>query len=177
MSFSEAPLISTERLLLRGHRLADFDAVHAMWTSPAVYEFITGRPSTPEESWGRLLRASGHWKLLGFGYWAVEERATGRFVGEMGFADYHRAMTPSMKDMPELGWVLAPAVHRRGFASEALAAIASWGDRNLKARRTACIISPDNVASLKVAARLGFKEQLRTTYHGEPTVLLYRQRP
>jgi RimJ/RimL family protein N-acetyltransferase len=174
VSFTAAPIISTNRLTLRAHCAEDFAALHAMWTEPAVYEFITGRPSTPEESWGRLLRYAGHWKLLGFGYWAVEERATGRFVGEMGFADYHRAMMPSMKNTPELGWALSPAVHRRGFATEALSVIAQWGDRNFKVKRTACIMAPENLASLRVAAKLGFIEDRRTTYNGAPTVLMYR---
>lgn len=145
-----------------------------MWTDPVVYEFITGRPSTPEESWGRLLRYAGHWKLLGYGYWAVEERGTGRFVGDTGFADYHRNNLPALKDTPELGWVLSPAVHRRGYATEALAAITQWGDRNFKTRRTACIIAPENVASLRVAHKLGFVEDSRTTYNGDPTILMYR---
>ncbi len=177
MSFAQAPVISTNRLTLRAHRVEDFAALHAMWCEPVVHEFITGRPPTPEESWGRLLRYAGHWKLLGYGYWAVEERATGHFVGEMGFADYHRNKMAALNNTPELGWVLAPSVHRRGFATEALAAITQWGDRNFKAKRTACIIAPENLASLAVARKLGFIEDRRTTYNDQPTVLLYRARP
>jgi RimJ/RimL family protein N-acetyltransferase len=174
VSFTAAPVISTSRLTLRSHRVADFEPLHALWKEPAVYEFITGRPSTPEESWGRLLRYAGHWKLLGYGYWAVEERATGRYVGDMGFADYHRAILPSMKDTPELGWVLSPAVHGLGLATEALSAILAWGDGHFAGRRTACIIAPENTASLRVATKLGFKEHSRTSYKDEPTVLFYR---
>jgi RimJ/RimL family protein N-acetyltransferase len=76
--------IETHRLILREHTLEDFDALHAMWSEPAVCRHIIGRPSTREEAWSRLLRYSGHWRLLGYGYWAVEERVTGDFVGEMG---------------------------------------------------------------------------------------------
>ena len=175
MSFSTAPVITTSRLVLRSHRLADFEPLHAMWSDPAVYEFITGRPATREESWARLLRYLGHWQLLGFGNWAVEERATGGFVGEMGFADYHRDMKPSLKDTPEQGWVLSPQVHRRGYAMEALSAICDWGDRNLKGKKTACIISPDNLASMRVAQKLGFVEHRRTSYQGAETVLHFRK--
>jgi RimJ/RimL family protein N-acetyltransferase len=174
VSFTEAPVISTSRLTLRAHRIEDFAALHAMWCEPVVHEFIIGRPPTPEESWGRLLRYAGHWKLLGYGYWAVEERATGAFVGEMGYADYHRNKMAALKNTPELGWVLSPAVHRRGFAIEALSAITQWGDRTFKAKRTACIIAPENTASLRVAAKLGFIEDRRTTYNGAPTIVMYR---
>ena len=88
--------IQTNRLILREHTLQDFDALHAMWSEPAVYRHIIGRPSTREEAWNRLLRYSGHWALLGYGYWVLEERATGAYVGEMGFADYHRDIDPPL---------------------------------------------------------------------------------
>ena len=93
--------IPTDRLVLRGHTLQDFDALHAMWSELAVYRHIIGRPSTREEAWNRLLRYAGHWELLGYGYWVVEERATGSYVGEMGFADYHRDIDPPLDGRPE----------------------------------------------------------------------------
>ena len=114
------PHIRTDRLILREHVPQDFDALHAMWSEPAVYRHIIGRPSTREEAWSRLLRYSGHWRLLGYGYWAVEEQATGNFVGEMGFADYHRDIDPPLEGRPELGWALKTAVHGKGYATEAL---------------------------------------------------------
>ncbi len=65
-----------------------------MWGVRIVTRHIGGRPFTAEESWSRLLRYAGHWYLLGFGYWAVVERGTNRFVGEVGFADFHRRHHP-----------------------------------------------------------------------------------
>src|SRR3954471_2867828 len=62
---------------MRGHALADLAGSAAMWADPAVVRHITGKPSTPEESWSRLLRYGGLWTLLGFGYWLVEEREVG----------------------------------------------------------------------------------------------------
>jgi len=112
---------------------------------------------------------------LRFGYWAVEERATGHFIGEMGFADYHRDMKPSLKDTPEQGWILSPHVHRRGYAMEALSAICDWGDRNLNGKKTACIIAPDNLPSMRVAEKLGFREYRRTSYQEVETILFYRK--
>jgi RimJ/RimL family protein N-acetyltransferase len=64
----DVPVIETQRLILRGHRLEDFDALAAMWADPHVARFIGGKPATQEESWARLLRYAGHWRLLGFGY-------------------------------------------------------------------------------------------------------------
>jgi RimJ/RimL family protein N-acetyltransferase len=170
----DAPTLETPRLRLRGHRLADFAPCAAMWADPIVTRFIGGRPSTEEEVWARLLRYRGHWAHLGFGYWAVEEKASGAFVGELGFADFQRDLAPPFGDRPELGWALSPSVHGRGYATEALLAALRWGDARFGHLPTVCMIAPENAPSLRVAAKLGFREYLRTTYKGEPTVLLER---
>lgn len=172
-----APVLMTPRLRLRPHRISDFAALHAMWTSPEVYRHITGRPPTQEKSWARLLRYHGHWSMLGFGFWAVEDMTGGHFIGEMGFADFHREIDPPFGDTPEMGWALAPAFHRRGYGFEALSAVLAWGRNNLSAPRYACMISPANTASLALAARLGFEATTQTNYHGEPALILHRTVP
>lgn len=159
-----APALETERLTLRGHTPADFDECAAMWADPLVTRHIGGRPSTAEETWARLVRYAGMWALLGFGYWVARERETGRFVGEVGFADFRREITPSFDGAPEVGWALAASAHGRGFATEAVRAALAWADAHLPAPRTVCMINPENTASIHVAARCGFREQTRTTY-------------
>jgi len=168
------PVIETERLRLRGHRLDDFKDCAAMWADLRVTRYITGRASTQEESWGRLLRYAGHWSLVGFGYWAIEEKGTGHFVGELGFSDYKRDIEPSIKDVPELGWVLTPKMHGNGYATEAVRAALDWGAEHFGTARTVCLVAPENVASIRVAEKCGYREVLRTTYKGEPTILFER---
>ena len=68
---TQAPVIETERLILRGHRAEDFEAIAAQWADPAVVKYIGGTPSSREASWSRLLRYPGHWQMLGFGYWIL----------------------------------------------------------------------------------------------------------
>jgi RimJ/RimL family protein N-acetyltransferase len=170
-----APALETERLVLRGHTPADFDECAAMWGDPRVTEFIGGRPSTAEEVWTRVLRYAGMWALLGFGYWVVRERETGRFVGEMGFADFRREVTPPL-DAPEAGWVLAPWAHGRGYATEAVRAVLAWGDAHLAAPHTVCMIAPQNAPSIRVAEKLGYREFARTTFKGDDTLLFQRPR-
>ncbi len=169
-----APTIETERLLLRPHRPSDFGDVYALWGEPEVTAYITGRPSTREEAWSRLLRYAGHWAMLGYGYWAVTEKATGRFIGEMGLADYHRDIDPPLGDSPELGWVLSAQYHRRGYAFEALTAILGWASAKLPGGEICCIITPGNDASIGLAGKLGFREAATVLYRNEPT-LLYRR--
>lgn len=165
---SSIPIVETARLRLRGHRLEDYPACAAMYADPVVTRFIGGRPLSSEEAWARLLRYVGHWSLLGFGLWAVEEKATSAFVGELGFAEFKRDLEPAI-DVPEAAWVLATAARGKGYATEALRAALEWAGW-----RTACIIHPENLASIRVAEKCGYREVLRTTYKGQPTVLFRR---
>ena len=112
--------------------------------------------------------------MLGFGYWAVEEKASGRYIGELGFADFNRDIQPSIKGMPELGWALAPWAHGIGYATEALQAVVAWGDRHFVSPRTTCIIHRDNKRSFRVADKLGFTEVLRAPTDVEPSAILVR---
>lgn len=169
------PAIDTERLTLRLHGLDDFPHSLAMWSDPAVTRYIGGRPSTEEEVWQRLLRYAGHWSLMGFGYWAVRERESGRFAGEVGFAVGKRPLEPSFGDAPELGWALVPAFQGRGYATEAVRAAITWGQSRFGPdRRTVCMIHPENLPSLRVAEKAGYREFARTTYKGDPTILFER---
>lgn len=171
---SLVPTIETERLRLRAHTQADFDAVATMWADPGVFRFIGGAASTREESWARMVRMPGLWALLGYGYWVVEERATGAFVGEVGFADFKRDLTPNIEGIPEHGWVLTPDAHGKGYATEAVQASLRWTARDPSISETVCIIAPENAASIRVADKTGYREATRTTYKGAPTILFRR---
>jgi RimJ/RimL family protein N-acetyltransferase len=170
-----APSLETERLRLRAHRLADFAECCAMWTDPVVVRHIGGQPFAAEDVWSRLLRYAGHWALLGFGYWAIEEKSSGRFVGEAGFADFKRAIEPSFAGAPEIGLALAAWAHGAGFASEAVGAALAWADDHFTMPRTVCMIRPDNLASARIAAKFGYREFARTLYRDRPTILYQRQ--
>jgi RimJ/RimL family protein N-acetyltransferase len=171
----EVPVIETQRLTMRGHRLEDFVDCSAMWADPLVTRHIGGKPFSKEETWARLLRYVGHWSWLGFGYWAIEEKNTGSFVGELGFADYKRDIEPSLEGAPELGWALASGVHGKGYATEAVRAIVAWGEAHFGLVRTVCIVHPENLASIRVAEKCGYREFQRATYKGHSTILFARQ--
>jgi RimJ/RimL family protein N-acetyltransferase len=172
----QTPILETERLRLRAHELSDFDASFAMWADPEVRRFIGGAPSTREESWGRLLRYIGHWQAMGFGFWVAEQKSDGRFVGEIGFMDFKRDMTPGFGDEPEQGWALASWCHGMGFATEAVRASLKWGEANLKADPV-CMINPGNSASINVAAKAGYERYAEGNYKGSEVGLYRRARP
>jgi len=172
---ASVPTLETERLVLRVHRVSDFADCLALWSDPEVTHFISGRPSTQEEVWARLIRYVGHWALLGFGYWAVQEKSTGRFLGEVGFADFRRQIEPSFDGMPEIGWALALHAQGKGYATEAVRAVTAWGDDHFQAAQTVCIIAPENRPSIRVAEKCGYREFLRTTYKDQPTIMFVRE--
>lgn len=170
------PTIETPRTILRAHRSDDFDAYAQMWTEPSVTRFIGGQPRTREESWIRFLRHAGMWAMAGYGWWAVEDKQSGRFIGESGFHDLKRDMEPSIEGFPEIGWALATAAQGRGLATEVVGAILAWGDHALAGQRQVCIIDPQNTASLRVAAKCGFRDPTDALFHGE-TILLFERTP
>lgn len=171
---SDSTVIETERLVLCPPRLEDYADSAALWADAVVTRFTSGRPSTAEEAWSRLLRYGGLWSLLGFGYWTVRDRATGRFVGEVGFADFQRGLGPDFDGLPEAGWVLAPWAHGRGLGREAVRAALAWGDSRGWAR-TVCIINPENGPSLRLAEACSYRETSRTTYKDHEVIILDRR--
>ncbi|SFC41798.1 Protein N-acetyltransferase, RimJ/RimL family [Bosea sp. CRIB-10] len=167
--------LETERLILDLHGLEHFEPLREMWADATVVHHI-GQPSSAQEAWMRLLRYRGLWPLLGYGYWALTEKASGRFVGDLGFADFHRAIEPSIRGVPEAGWVLASWAHGQGFASEALAAALDWLDAQGIHESSVCLIAPENEPSLRLALRFGFSNERAVSFLGQETLLLRRPR-
>ncbi|WP_157215781.1 GNAT family N-acetyltransferase [Flavisphingomonas formosensis] len=170
------PILTTARLTLRSPNPDDLEASAAMWGDPAVYAMIGGRSFAREEVWQRLLRYIGHWQTVGYGSWTVIETASGRYAGEVGLMDSRRASEPSFEGTPEAGWALAPWAHGRGFAGEAVGAMLDWADEQGIAR-TVCIIDAANTASVRVAARVGYRFLATARYRDALVDLYERLRP
>jgi RimJ/RimL family protein N-acetyltransferase len=166
--------IETERLVLRSYRTDDYAALHRMMSDGRMFAYSHRGPMRCEESWSQLLRQVGHWSALGYGVFAIEERATGELVGETGFCDFRRGLGPQFDSCPEATWSVVPEAQRRGLAGEAAAAAASWLDRQQRFERSVCLVHERNLASLKVAAALGYRPFAAITYRGYPARLLER---
>jgi RimJ/RimL family protein N-acetyltransferase len=173
LEHARAPRLRTARLTLRAHEAGDLDAVAAMWGDPDVVRHITGTPSSREECWMRILRYAGLWPIKGYGYWAMEEKATGRFVGDVGLADFARELVPQLYAAPEAGWVVAPDAQGKGYATEAMRAVLAWADAHL-GTATMCMLDEANAASMRVAEKCGYRELARAAYKGAPTLLCRR---
>lgn len=149
-----APTIATGRLLLVAPRASLFDAHHAMVSDPRVAAWIGGPPSR-FEAWRRYCQAAGLWALLGYGYWTVLDRASGRLIGFGGLACFERGIA-ALDGVPEAGWAFARECWGQGIASEFLAAVMRWSDDELGAPALRCLIDANNGASIRVAQKNGF---------------------
>lgn len=171
--YVEAPLIETPRLRLRGHRAADLPARAAIGADPEVTRFLGG-PQGREASWHRLQRYAGHWTLLGHGLFALEERATGRLIGEVGIARFERGLGADFDEAGEAAWILAREAAGRGLAEEGMRAAIAWHEDRFGPARLVCLIGIENMRSLRLAERLGFRPFREASYHGGTVTLLER---
>ena len=175
MMANPVPVILTARLKLRAHEAADFEALAAHWSHPDTIRFIGGTARTPHEVWNRnVLRNRGLWQVLGYGYWLVEDRKSGDFVGEVGFADFHRDTEPSFWGVPECGWVISPDKFGQGFASEAVKAIHDWLDEAFETDKSCCIIDHDNAASIRIAEKIGYVQKGTVRFNDEDVMYFER---
>jgi RimJ/RimL family protein N-acetyltransferase len=96
-------------------------------------------------------------------------------IGHVGLADFKRDMTPSIEGEPEMGWVFAREAQGHGYASEAVEAGLKWADGQLAGRDIVAIIDPANAASIKVAEKAGFQNEIAGRYRDAPILLFRRE--
>lgn len=168
------PVLETERLRLRGHEVRDFENSALMWGDENVTRYIGGKPSPRDECWRRFISFPGHWVLMGYGYWLIEEKVTGAYVGDGGFGNFKRGFPAPFEGTPEQGWALMPTMHGKGYATEAVRAMLSWAEKHFGRTDFVCMIAPKNTPSHRVAAKAGYVEYDRADYKGSPSVLLQR---
>ena len=169
-----APNLETPRLRLRPFRASDLEPQWASMSDPQVVRFLGAVPQSREETWRKILASPGLWALLGFGYWVAERIEDGAYLGQIGFADFKRDMSPSIEGIPEMGWIMAPQAQGRGYATEAVLAALAWADETLGGGEIVAIISHENAASIRIAEKGGFSAREEALYKGEP-ILLFRR--
>ncbi len=160
------PVLETERLHLRGWREED----HAPFTAyccDETTERALGGPGNAADAWRRLAAQLGHWVLRGYGSWALEEKASGAWVGYCGL------WSPYGWPDREVMWGLAPASRGRGLATEAARCARDYAYRQLGWSTLISCIAPDNVASRRVAERLGATLERSFDHRGQ-TIGIYR---
>ena len=150
--------------MLRGFTAADVEPYVRMMADPEVTRFLgDGRPLDRADAWRQLALLIGHWELRGFGLWAVEERASGRFIGRIGCHE------PDGWPGFELGYVLAREAWGRGLAREGAAAALDFARRELGRDTIISLIRPANRASVAVAEHFGARRTGSVEFYGATT--------
>lgn len=169
-------MLATDRLTLVPHAPEHFAAYAEFWAKHPGHFLRSLAPMAPEDAWTRLLRHYGHWTHFGYGPFLAFD-AAGTLVAEAGYVEFRRVVAPRFDGVPEAMWKVDVAAQGQGLATEAMAAITAWFDTRAVAPRSVCMIHPDNTASIRVAARLGFTEFDRTSYRDSPVALFERDAP
>lgn len=163
------PTLTTDRLILRGYREDDAQAIATMHGHADVMRYLspTGEPQPSlADAWDHIAKHLGHWMLKGYGKWAVEECGSGLFVGRVGFYD-----PPYDWVGLELGWTFTRAAWGKGYATEAGAAALRWGFETLPANEIVSAIDPGNAASIRVAERIGERYLRQGTLNAKPCLI------
>ena len=152
---SRAPTLETARLIMRPFRESDLEDYQRVLSSAPVRKSLhLPDRITREDVWQQMAMFLGQWELRNHGQWALEEKATGEFVGRAGPHRPERADWPGI----EVGWTLHPDHWGKGYATEAGRAAVDWVFMHHRDVDTLySIILPENSASQAVARRLGYE--------------------
>ncbi len=157
--------LETDRLLLRQWRESDFEPYAEICADPEVMRYVGGKAMSRLEAWRHMAFIIGHWQLLGYGHFAVEEKATGKFVGRLGF------LNPAGWPAFEIGWTLGRDSWGKGYATEGARRALEYAFAELDKSHVISLIHPENEASKRVARRLGEKEEGETEVMGIPVII------
>lgn len=144
------PVLETDRLILRAFRETDLDDYARITGDGRVGRWLGGTQDRAA-AWRGMAMFAGHWLLRGYGLWALEEKATGAFLGRAGL--WRPEGWPGL----EVGWTVDPERWGEGFATEAGRASLAWAFDHLDAEEVISLTLPHNAASRRVMDKLGLR--------------------
>ncbi|GHB50939.1 N-acetyltransferase [Streptomyces viridiviolaceus] len=143
--------LHTDRLTLRRWRDSDLGPWAVMNADPEVREHL-GDLLTREQSDASVARFQADFDRRGYGWWAVEVRATGKFIGFAGLDDVDDGMPFTGV---EVGWRLARSAWGQGYATEAALAVLAYGFDTLEVPEILAVTTATNLRSQAVMRRIG----------------------
>jgi RimJ/RimL family protein N-acetyltransferase len=166
-------VIETERLILRQiDPKRDFEPWAASMADEETVRYLGTEPMSRELAWRSMALVMGHWAIRGFGFFCVEHKDSGEWVGRVG------PWYPEGWPGPEVGWTIAPEHLRRGYAFEAARASIDYVFEQLNWPRVIHVIMEGNEASIALAEKLGsrlIRSQQGVPGVTEEKVLVYGQ--
>lgn len=144
-------ILETERLLLRRQIPSDIEFLIGLWSDLEVTRHLGG---PREKAWLRSVFEETEVDPFQeqFDLWPAVERATGLPVGHCGLLSKEVDGKPEI----ELNYIFSPEAWGKGYAVEIGNALRKYAFEQLGLTRLIALIDPENAASEKVAARMGF---------------------
>lgn len=165
---SSSIILETERLYFRRLSMDDLDALFALYHSPDVRKYYSeGIPSYEETRRELEWIVNECYVKYGFGLWATIHKATGKFIGRCGLCP----MDIEGHEEIEVAYMLAREYWGQGLATEAAQAILRYGFKQAGLSRLISVINPANIASARVAEKIGMTLEIDGDVNGEPTLL------
>ena len=147
-------ILETDRLLMRRLVASDLDDLYALYRDPEIRRYFPDGTRTREETREELeWFLNGHPEHPELGLWATIHRESGRFIGRCGLLPWTIEGTYEV----EVAYLLDREFWGQGLATEAAAAIVRYGFETLGLARLISLIDAENVASVRVATRVGMK--------------------
>ena len=163
-------VVETRRLSVRRLTLDDAPFIWELLNDADFVRFVGDRGvRTVDDARDYLTKGPLEmYERLGFGLWCVELRTTQTPIGICGL------LKREWLDDVDLGFAFLPDFRGEGYAFEAASAVIGHGFDHLALPRMAAIVSPGNVKSDKLLARLGmqFRSMVRAPESGNDVRLL-----
>jgi RimJ/RimL family protein N-acetyltransferase len=156
--------IETERLLLRPWREGDWTGLHRTYGDPEVMSWIGSPAMGIENTAFAVGRMSMHWRILGYGMFALEERSTGELIGRVGLMLHPD--WPLEGPRIEVGWTLQRSAWGHGYATEGAKASLAFGFERLGLETIFSMTLPNNARSRGVMERCGLTYRGQLEFHG-----------
>ncbi len=153
--------IETDRLVLRPLREDDL----------GLYRRLRVR----EESARREVDAAvEHWAAHGFGHWAILDRGSGEPIGVLEVHFAGSGIGGIEPDEVEIGWSVVPDRRGGGVATEAARAAVADAFLRTSAPHVVAYIRPENGASLRIACKLGMRDDGEGTTRSGDRMHIFR---
>ncbi|MGF1751850.1 MULTISPECIES: GNAT family N-acetyltransferase [Vibrio] len=157
-------MMETERLILRQWQASDLHPYAIMTADPLVMRFFPALLST-EESHAQANRARALIENNGWGFWAVELKGSGQFIGFVGLHSQNAESGFPFAPMVEIGWRLRADAWGKGYAPEAAMAALTYAFETLKLPCVYSFTTLANEPSKRVMQKIGMRNTGHTFSH------------
>lgn len=134
----------TDRCLIRELSLSDLPALYELYAKPGMTDFVEPLYDYETELEYQKAYIENMYGFYEYGMWLVFSKETGKLIGRAGL------------EHDELGYMIAPELQNRGYATEVCRFIIDYARENTDFEELYCRIDERNEASVRLAKKLGF---------------------